>query len=151
MEKKLADLQLELEGVSQLKIEKLRFPRERITHKTASPMIIQYGQVFPLYDSAGKPNSRVTQVHSVNGSFTAFAKQGEGLSPTVHAAALRDILKQVRSGNGYLTLYVYPDSYATMRELKKLIYEMRVDYGMNLREVNSVLLFDPKGAKPAPL
>jgi len=151
LEKKLSDLQMELEDVSQLKIEKLRFPRERNIHKTASPIIIQYGQVFPLYDSAGNPNSRVTQVRSVNGTFTAFAKKGEGLSPTLHTAALRDILKQLGSGNRYLTLYVYPDSYAALRELKKLIYEAGVDYGMNLREENSVLLFDPKGAKPAPL
>jgi hypothetical protein len=151
LEKKLADLQIELEDVSQLKVEKLRFPRERNINKTASPIIIQYGQVFPLYDSAGNPNPRVTQVHSVNGTFTAFAKKGEGLSPTVHAVALRDILKQLGSGNRYLTLYVYPDSYATLRELKKLIYQVGADYGMNLREENSVLLFDPKGAKPAPL
>ncbi len=151
LQKKLVDLQLELDDVNQLKIEKLRFPRERVINKTASPIIIQYGQVFPLYDITGKPNPRVSQVHSVNGTFTAFAKKGEGLSPTLHAAALRDILKQLGGGNRYLTLYIYPDSYATFRELKKLIYEVGVDYGMNLREANSVLLFDPKGAKPAPL
>ena len=151
LEKKLADLQLELEDVSQLQIEKLRFPRERNINKTASPIIIQFGQVFPLYDSAGNPNPRVTQVRSVNGTFTAFAKKGEGLSPKNDAASLRDILKQLGRGNRYLTLYVYPDSYATLRELKKLIYEVGVDYGMNLREENSVLLFDPNGTKPAPL
>jgi hypothetical protein len=151
LEKKLADLQLELENTSTLKIEKLRFPRERVLNKSASPIIIQYGQVFPLYDSSGKISPRVSQVLSVNGTFTAFAKQGEGLSPTANAPALREILKHLGSGGRYLTLYVYPDSYATLRELKKLIYELGVDYGMNLREEKSVLLFDPNGAKPAPL
>lgn len=151
LEKQLADLQLELEDVETLKIEKLRFPRERTINKTASPIIVQYGQVFPLYDSAGNASPRVSQVASVNGTFTAFAKKGEGFNPTLQAAALREILKQLGSGNRYLTLYVYPDSYATLRELKKLIYELGVDYGMNLREEKSVLLFDPNGAKPAPL
>ena len=151
LEKRLADLQLELESVSALKIEKLRFPRERTINKNASPIIVQYGQVFPVFDSAGKPMPMVRQVPAADGSFTAFANQGQGLNPNLQARQLRELLKQLGSGNRYLTLYVYPDSYATLRELKKLIYETGVDYGMDLRKEQSVLVFDPKGAKPAPL
>ena len=151
LEKQLADLQLELENVDDLKIEKLRFPRERAINKNAAPIIVQYGQVFPLFDGGGNPMPMVRQVPSADGSFTAFANQGQGLSPNLQAKHLREILKQLGSGNRYLTLYVYPDSYATLRELKKLIYEVGVDYGMDLRKEQSVLIFDPKGAKPAPL
>jgi hypothetical protein len=151
LEKRLADLQLELESVSALKIEKLRFPRERAINKSASPIIVQYGQVFPVFDGAGKPMPMVRQVPAADGSFTAFANQGQGLNPSLQARQLRELLKQLGSGNRYLTLYVYPDSYATLRELKKLIYESGVDYGMDLRKEQSVLVFDPKGAKPAPL
>ena len=151
LEKRLADLQLELESVSALKIEKLRFPRERAINKNASPIIVQYGQVFPVFDGAGKPMPMVRQVPAADGSFTAFANQGQGLNPNLQARQLRELLKQLGSGNRYLTLYVYPDSYATLRELKKLIYETGVDYGMDLRKEQSVLVFDPKGAKPAPL
>lgn len=151
LEKRLADLQLELENVDDLKIEKLRFPRERQINKTASPIIVQYGQVFPVFDGGGEPTPMVNQVPSPDGSFTAFAKQGEGLSPNLQTKQLREILKQLGSGSRYLTLYVYPDSYATLRELKKLIYELGVDYGLDLRTENSRLVFDPKGAKPAPL
>ncbi|MEQ1752358.1 MAG: hypothetical protein ABL974_23255, partial [Prosthecobacter sp.] len=151
LEKQLADLQLELENVDDLKIEKLRFPRERVINKNAAPIIVQYGQVFPLFDGGGNPMPMVRQVPSADGSFTAFANQGQGLSPNLQAKQLREILKQLGSGNRYLTLYVYPDSYATLRELKKLIYEVGVDYGMDLRKEQSVLIFDPKGAKPAPL
>ncbi len=151
LEKRLADLQLELENVNTLKIEKLRFPRERVINKNAAPIIVQYGQVFPLFDGGGNPMPMVRQVPSADGSFTAFANQGQGLSPNLQAKQLREILKQLGSGNRYLTLYVYPDSYATLRELKKLIYEIGVDYGMNLRTENSTLVFDPNGAKPAPL
>ncbi len=151
LEKRLADLQLELESVSALKIEKLRFPRERTINKNASPIIVQYGQVFPVFDGAGKPMPMVRQVPAADGSFTAFANQGQGLNPNLQARQLRELLKQLGSGNRYLTLYVYPDSYATLRELKKLIYETGVDYGMDLRKEQSVLVFDPKGAKPAPL
>lgn len=151
LEKRLADLQLELESVSALKIEKLRFPRERAINKNASPIIVQYGQVFPVFDGAGKPMPMVRQVPAADGSFTAFANQGQGFNPNLQARQLRELLKQLGSGNRYLTLYVYPDSYATLRELKKLIYETGVDYGMDLRKEQSVLVFDPKGAKPAPL
>lgn len=151
LEKRLADLQLELESVSALKIEKLRFPRERAINKNASPIIVQYGQVFPVFDGAGKPMPMVRQVPAADGSFTAFANQGQGLNPNLQARQLRELLKQLGSGNRYLTLYVYPDSYATLRELKKLIHETGVDYGMDLRKEQSVLVFDPKGAKPAPL
>lgn len=148
---RLADLQLELDDVSTLKIEKLRFPRERVIEKIASPIIVQYGQIFPLYDATGKPTPMVRHVPAVDGSFTAFPKQGEGLSPSLHVKQLRDLIKHLGSGNRYLTIYVYPDSYATLRELKKLIYETGVDYGMDLCKEHRVLIFDANGAKPAPL
>lgn len=151
LEKQLADLQLELESVHELKIEKLRFPRERLINKSAAPIIVQYGQVFPLYDGANEAVSGVRHVPAVDGSFTAFANKGAGLSPSLHAKQLRELLLQYAKGNRYLTLYVYPDSYATLRELKKLIYEVGIDYGMDLRTENSTLIFDPKGTKPAPL
>ncbi len=51
----------------------------------------------------------------------------------------------------YVTIYLYPDSYGTMRVLKKLIYEMKIEYGLELCTEHRVLLFDPKGTKPAPL
>ena len=41
--------------------------------------------------------------------------------------------------------------YGTMRVLKKLIYEMKIEYGLELCTEHRVLLFDPKGTKPAPL
>jgi hypothetical protein len=151
LEKRLADLQLELDDVNSLKIEKLRFPRERAINKTAAPVIVQYGQVFPLFDGAGKAMPMVRQVPAVDGSFTAFAKQGEGFSPLRQAKQLSELIKQLGTGKRYLTIYVYPDSYATLRELKKLIYATGVDYGMELCKEHRVLIFDPNGAKPAPL
>lgn len=149
--KKLADLQLELESVDKLKVEKLRLPRERASIKAAYPIIVKHGQIFPLFDASGRPTPMVNQVASPDGTFTAFANEGQGLSPNLHVQQLREIFRQVMAADRYVTIYLYPDSYGTMRVLKKLIYEMKIEYGLELCTEHRVLLFDPKGTKPAPL
>jgi len=149
--RKHADLQLELESVADLKVEKLRLPRERSSAKAAFPFILKQGQIFPLFDVSGKPTPIVRQVAAADGSFTALVNEGQGLSPHLHVKPLRELLRQVIASDRYVTLYVYPDSYGTMRELKKLIYEMKLEYGLELCTEHRVLVFDPKGAKPAPL
>ena len=151
IEKNLADLQLELEDVNTLKIEKLRFPRERVLNKKAAPVILQYGQIFPLFDSSGNANDAVRQVPAANGIFTAFAKPGRGMNPTLQRAKLLALIRQLVGQSSYLTLYIYPDSYGTLRELKKIIHELGADYGMELCTEHQILIFDPKGVKPAPL
>lgn len=149
--KKLADLQLELESVDQLKVEKLRLPRERASPKAAFPVIVKHGQIFPVFDTTGKPTPMVKQVTAVDGSFTAFAQEGQGLSPHQHAQPLREMFRQIIAADRYLTLYLYPDSYGTLRELKKLIHETQLEYGLELCTEHRVLIFDPKGTKPAAL
>jgi hypothetical protein len=149
--KKLADLQLELESVADLKVEKLRLPRERASNKITFPFILKHGQIFPLFDGSGKPTTIVRQVAAADGSFTALVNEGQGLSPHLHVQPLRELLRQVIASDRYVTLYVYPDSYGTMRVLKKLILEMKIEYGLELCTEHRVLVFDPKGAKPAAL
>ncbi len=149
--KKLADLQLELESVADLKVEKLRLPRERASNKITFPFILKHGQIFPLFDGSGKPTTIVRQVAAADGSFTALVNEGQGLSPHLHVHPLRELLRQVIASDRYVTLYVYPDSYGTMRVLKKLILEMKIEYGLELCTEHRVLVFDPKGAKPAAL
>lgn len=151
IQKKLADLQLELESVDKLKIERLRFPRERQIDKPPAPIIVRHGQIFPLYDSSGKPAQGINHVSTPDGNFTAVPQSGQGLMPLRDAQRLREFLPALVGQNRYLTLYVYPDSYATLRELKKIIFELGLDYGLDLCTEHRVLIFSSTGAKPAPL
>jgi hypothetical protein len=151
IKKKLTDLQLELESVDTLKIEKLRFPRERQIDKPPAPIIVRHGQVFPLFDASGNPAPGIQHVSSPDKSFTAVPQPGQGLMPLRDATRLREFLPALVGQNRYLTIYVYPDSYATFRELKKLIFELGLDYGLDLCTEHRVLIFTANGAKPAPL
>ncbi len=151
LKKKLADLQLELESVNNMKVEKLRFPRERANDKRPVPVILRYGQIFPLYHDKDTPFPGVQHVKSLNETFTAMPQNGQGLTPVRDAKRLGEILKRLVDKNSYLTLYVYPDSFATFREMKKLIFELQLDYGLELCTEHRVLIFKPDGTKPAPL
>ena len=151
LKKQLADLQLELESVKDLKVEKLRFPRERQSEKLPAPVIVRHGQVFPLYDAEGRPAPGVTHARSADGNSTAVPLAGMGMMPVRDAKRLREFLPKLVRGGRYLTIYVYPDSFATMRELKKLIFELGLEYGLEICDEHRVLVFGTNGAKPAPL
>lgn len=151
LKKQLADLQLELESVKDLKVEKLRFPRERQSEKQPAPVIVRHGQVFPLYDPEGRPAPGVTHARSADGKSTAVPLAGMGMMPVRDAQRLREFLPKLVRGGRYLTIYVYPDSFATMRELKKLIFELGLEYGLEICDEHRVLVFGTHGAKPAPL
>ncbi len=151
LEKKLADLQLELESVADLKVEKLRLPKERQIDRPPAPIIVRYGQIFPVYDAEGKPSPSVAHIRTPDGHFTALPSAGFGFMPARDAKRLRAFLPTYVGRNGYLTLYVYPDSFDAMRELKRLIFELGLDYGMDLYEEHRVLVFSAQGAKPKPL
>jgi hypothetical protein len=151
MKKQLSDLQLELDNLNALKVEKLRFPRERQIDKLPAPVIVRFGQVFPLYDANAKPMPMVDHVSSPDGNFTAMPKAGQGFHPVRDAQRLREFLPRLVGKDRYLTLYVYPDSYATLRELKLIIFELGLDYGIDICAEHRVLIFNANGAKPAPL
>lgn len=151
LEKQLADLQLELESVADLKIEKLRFPKERQIDKPPAPIILRHGQVFPLYDAKGAAAPGIEHIKSPDGTFTALPRAGEGLMPVRDAKRLREFLPAYMRQGRYLTLYVYPDSFSTMRELKKIIHDLQLEYGMDLCDEHRVLVFSASGAKPKPL
>lgn len=151
MKKQLADLQLELETVSRLKVETVRFPRERQIDRPPAPIILRHGQVFPLFDANGQPVPGIVRATAADGHFTAVPQPGQGLLPVRDAKRLREFLPQLVGTKRYLTLYVYPDSFSTMRELKKLIFELGLDYGVEICDEHRVLFFSATGAKPKPL
>jgi len=151
LEKQMADLALELDNVDTLKIEKLRFPRERRVTKGAKPIIMKFGEVFPLLDGNGNFLDSVRRVPEADDSFTVFPKKLEGMNPLTQAAALRELLRRLGTKGTYLTLYVYPDSYGTLRELKRLIHELGLEYGLEICTEHRVLKFSGSGAAPAPL
>jgi hypothetical protein len=151
LKKQLADIQLELENIADLDIEKIRFPKERQMDRPPSPIIIRYGQIFPVYDAQGKPAQGVAHLRTPDGQFTALPTEGAGLMPVSDAKRLRTFLPEYVGRNGYLTLYVYPDSFGIMRELKQLIFKLGLDYGMDICEEHRVLVFSAQGAKPKPL
>ncbi|MCA1962959.1 MAG: hypothetical protein LDL31_03320, partial [Prosthecobacter sp.] len=151
LQQQLADLQLELESVADLQVEKLRFPKERQIDKPPAPIILRHGLIYPLYDAKGKPAPGIDHIPSPDGSFTALPQPGLGLQPVRDVQKMREFLPAYVAGGRYLTLYVYPDSFATMRALKRIIHELGLEYGMDLCDEHRVLIFSSVGAKPKPL
>lgn len=150
-EDELHERVLELERANQAMVEKLRFPRERDTPKAPSPIIVRFGQVHPVETKERNTHPSVEAVPGADGNRTITPIKGQGLDPKKDAAVLRSLLPVLSRGGHYLTIYVYPDSFDTFRELKQLVLDLGLEYGLDICPEGHVLVFGERGTKPAPL
>lgn len=149
LESHLGEITLQLE--QDVPTETVRFPRERKTAKGVKPVILRYDEIFPLLDGQGNFTPHIKRTPQASGGFTTQMTMSEGLNLSSKSEQLFEILHRYAAGNNYVSIYVYPDSFATFRELKRRLHELKLDYGLQLCREHQVLLFDPNGYAPPPL
>lgn len=151
LENRLIDLAREIEGSESTRHVKLRLPKERSSTKHPAAIILKFGEVFPISDGEGHYFDGVRHSSETGDSFIVHPKNSEGLSPSRNASSLREIFARHQSSNSYLAFYIYPDSFEAFRELKPLIHQLGIEYGVHVCIENEVLAFGSKGTSPAPL
>ncbi len=132
------------------RVEHVRFPKERAITKAPMNIILKYGTVYPLVDSAGEKYAGLQRVHKDNESFEAIPKKSEGLLIT-DKPSIQRLLASYQRWGGYVSLNVYPDSFETFRALKEMIHAAGLDYGFDVYPDHFIITFSPKGTSPAPL
>ncbi|TDU81822.1 hypothetical protein EI77_01132 [Prosthecobacter fusiformis] len=132
-------------------IEQLRMPREKPKTKDPRPVILRYGEVFPLTDAEGKATPSVRRAHEADEGFIAHPKKTEGLLVRRDWEQLKQLFLHHKQTGGYLTIYIYPDSFATFREIKQLIIETGIEYGLESYGEFDAIKFSKEGAAPSPL
>jgi hypothetical protein len=156
-EKKARDLAAQIQSIrskitaeDEKRIEHVRFPKERAITKSATNILLKYGALYPLIDSAGEKYSGITRVMKGDEDFEAIPKKSEGI-PMSNTETVRRLLASYKRGGVYVSLCVYPDSFETFRALKLLIIEAGLDYGFDVFPEHFIITFSPKGTSPAPL
>lgn len=134
-----------------MRIQQLRLPREKPKTKDSRPVLLKFGEIYPLTDVEGKPFPGLRRIQEADDAFNAHPKKTEGLFTARDAVQLRELFLHYKKTGGYLTLYVYPDSYATFRELKQIILETGVEYGLDACDEHEIIRFGKTGGSPAPL
>ncbi|OYW76065.1 MAG: hypothetical protein B7Z37_10485 [Verrucomicrobia bacterium 12-59-8] len=131
-------------------VEHVRFPKERAITKSPLNVLLKYGAIYPMQDASGEHFSGITRVMKDNEEFEAIPKKSEGI-PISDTAAARRLLASYKRWGGYVSLYVYPDSFEAFRAFKALIIEAGLDYGFDVYPEHFIITFSPKGTSPAPL
>lgn len=156
-EKKARDLAAQIQSLrskltaeDEKRTEHVRFPKERAITKSATNILLKYGALYPLIDSAGENYSGITRVMKGDEDFEAIPKKSEGI-PMSNLDTVRRLLASYKRGGAYVSLCIYPDSFETFRALKALILEAGLDYGFDVFPEHFIITFSPKGTSPAPL
>ncbi|HYF34149.1 MAG TPA: hypothetical protein VD994_02575 [Prosthecobacter sp.] len=148
---RLGDLAAEKTAEEGKRLVKLRLPKERLQTREPFPVIIRFGKVYPLTGVDGKPFDFIRPVDESAESFSVDPPRGGGFDLSRDTAALRQIFQRAHNANGYLTCYIYPDSFGAFRDLKSLMHDLALEYGVSLCTENEKLIFGSKGKSPNPL
>jgi hypothetical protein len=141
----------QMDEIEDDRIQQLRMPREKPKTQESRPVILKFDEVFPLFDEKKNPFLNVRRVREADGSFTAHPKKTEGMLIPRDAARLKDLFLRHKQSGGYITLYVYPDSYIAFRELVRIIQSAGISYGIEACTEHEILNFTKKGSAPPPL
>lgn len=131
--------------------ERLRFPKEREKRKSSFPIIVRYAEVFPIQDGHGEAAACVERISVEGASFRAEPRIKQGMNPISQRVELAELIRLVSGSNAYLSIYVYPDSFDTFRELKRIAHEVGIEYGIEIVQPTRDLTFGPRGSSPPPL
>lgn len=148
---RLKSLREQLAHQEDLHIEKLRFPREKKITKSNTSIILKFDEIFPLSDEKFGDFPGIRKIPHADQSFTAHPKKSEGLTANRDILRLKSILANIRDRNLYVAIYVYEDSFGSFRELKSILHESGLEYGISVVMKHEVMQFGPKGSAPPPL
>ena len=143
----------EITSSEQLRVQQLRFPKEKIKNKDSVNLIMKFGEIFPLNGDHGGLFPGLTETKINEDEFLADPKKSEGLNLTRDAVLIRGVLAKCKTDGTYISIIVYPEdeSFAAFRELKQLIHESMVDYGVVVLTKDKPIPFSSKGRSPPPL
>ena len=141
----------QIDELEDARIQQLRLPREKPRTMDSRPVILKFGEVFPVADEKNIPYLNVRRVREADGSFSAHPKKTEGMQIPRDAERLKELFLRHKASGGYLSLYVYSDSFAVFRDLVRLIQEAGITYGVEACTEHQILNFSKKGAAPPPL
>lgn len=119
----------EISSVIQEKETLLRLPRETVTSKSSSLVLLQQGRAY----IAGQYNSLLNRMdgphvetEDIAGGKVISPKRGSGV--LVGDRALRDLLRTTKQRGMIITLAVWPDSYEIFASLKQNLVDIDLKY-----------------------
>ncbi len=132
--------------------ENLRFPKEGKQEKTPFWLIVKHGKIYPVRGDNGDLNN-ATLVWESKGS------QGDEVTPRPASGAVLPAdaeniaaqLRAVAAGRQYLTVCLFPDSYDTWRDLRRIAQTAGLEYGLKFFGQNDQLFMSQGGSAPPPL
>lgn len=132
--------------------EMLRFPRERRSEKSPFWVILKHGRVYTVRTEAGDLNQTDlvwTKRDGGTAELTPIPNAGKQLPD--RKDELTAILRSVSAGRQYVTVCLYPDSFDTWRELRGLIQNSSLEYGLRFFEPTDGLVMGAGSPPPPPL
>jgi len=133
-------------------VQAVRFPRERGKKSSPFPVVVRYGQIYPLVVGAqGRVNPALKRTANSRGGFSADPIRGQGAVLPESRALLLSTLSGLAAKGLYVTIYLYPDSHETLQSLKDLLGEVKVSYGLDFMEDGKGLTFSSEGSAPPEL
>ncbi len=132
--------------------EQLRFPKEGKQEKSPFWVILKHGRIYPVRGDNGDLNNTTLIWEPVG-------DEGQRVTPRPAAGAvlpaeaenLAAQLRAVSSGRQYLTVCLFPDSYDTWREYRRIAQSVGLEYGLKFFNKNDDLFMSKNGSTPPPL
>lgn len=153
LEERIKLLGEEAETLAQGRVQAVRFPRERMKEGSPFPIIVQYGQLYPLRigRNLGANNSIQRIPYADGDGFDARPVLGRGLTMPESTETLNSTLKAVREEGLYVSIYLYPDSHSVFQDLRNALSEAKIPYGMEFMDSARKLGFSSTGSAPPEL
>jgi regulator of replication initiation timing len=131
--------------------ENVRFPKERPRDKAPFWVILKHGRVYPLRGDDGDLNTTSLEWESSSTQDKVTPLPGHGGKLPADADSLAAQLRAVAGGKQFVAVCLYPDSYDTWRDYRRLIQTTGLDYGLSWNEQHAPLYFGATGSVPPPL
>lgn len=153
LEDRLKQMNEESSVLSKGKVQAVRFPRERVRNASPFPIIVKYGQLYPLVigESLEINDALIREKTSEEDTMRVAPVRGEGMTLPGSRATLSLTLKAAASEKTYISIYLYPDSFGAFQDLKNAIIDAKLSYGLEFMEDGIPLSFSSDGSAPPEL
>lgn len=149
----IKELDKRIDNEELARTESLRFPKERIQVKEPWNVIIGYGKIYPLLIDGKNYDGGLIRVEIDKDSHCVEPRKDGGLTLGRQTEHIKRLLSEAKAAGEYISVIVYPEdeSFSAFRQLKQLIHEVGVEYGVVVTRRNAPVRFSSEGASPPPL